>query len=99
VASKRSHRNQRKRNPDPVLCPACHGPGDGSPAALLTALAAILNACDTSGARLRVHCDHVVAEWPKAGGYVLADSEGRWHLGLLIRHPAATAPEPDDLDD
>lgn len=74
LSKKHGQRHKRPKKPRPLACPRCHTPADGSPAAILGALAIILNDCQSAGIRVRLA--HGFAE--TSSGYVLRAGGGRW---------------------
>ncbi len=94
--SKRKGRRKKRRKPSrPAACPRCHSPADGTPGALLRALAAVLNASADAGLKVKfAHGGAVTRE-----GYVLPLQGGRWTARTLAYDPLSPAEAPDDLDD
>ena len=70
----KKHGKRRKRRTHLVVCVGCATPQDGSAAALLTGVAAALNACTDAGMRVRLR--HGVVEARE--GYVLPLKDDRW---------------------
>ena len=93
MSKKHGHRRKRKKRARAVACPRCHQPADGSPGALLRALAAILNACADAGLRIRFAHGAVVTR----EGYVLPLKAGRWTARTLAYDPLSP-PDGDDED-
>lgn len=54
MSKKRGQRKKRRKARKPPLCPSCHTPADGSPASHLAALAALLNAAEEAGVKVRI---------------------------------------------
>ena len=71
---KKGHKGRRKRRTQLVVCARCATPQDGSPAALLTGVAAALNACTDAGVKVKLR--HGVVDARE--GYVLPLDAGRW---------------------
>lgn len=99
TASRMSHgkkHRKRKRNKIRSVCSRCLTPQDGSTAALLTALAAAMSACEDAG--LKVKPWHGILRTP--GGYVLRLEDDRWAARTLSYDPL-TVPgfTGEDLDD
>jgi hypothetical protein len=88
---------KRKRGKIRTMCPRCLTPQDGSSGALLTGLAAALNACEVAG--LRVKPWHG-GSLRTPGGYVLRLEDDRWAPRTLSYDPLTvpdfTDAEPDD---
>lgn len=91
----KKHR-KRKRGKIRTVCARCLAPQDGSSAALLTQLAAALNACEDAG--LRVKPWHGIA-LRTAGGYVLRLEDDRWMARTLSYDPLTVPGFAEDPDD
>lgn len=97
---KRRKKAARKRSrPASIpLCPSCHIPDEHSPSALLTALADLLNACETAGVKVKFR--HGAAY--SSHGYVLPPVvKGQMWLARVQDYgrPDATVDyDPDDPD-
>ena len=70
---KKGHKGRRKHRAQ-LVCARCATPQDGSPAALLTGVAAALNACADAGVKVKLR--HGVVDARE--GYVLPLDAGRW---------------------
>jgi len=90
---------KRKRSKIRTVCSRCLTPQDGSSAALLTGLAAALNACEDAG--LKVKAWHG-GTFRTPGGYVLRLEDDRWMARTLsydpLTVPGFTGDGPDDDD-
>jgi hypothetical protein len=86
---------KRKRGKIRTVCPRCLTPQDGSSAALLTGLAAALNACEVAG--LRVKPWHGALRTP--GGYVLQLEDAQWAARTLSYDPLTVSGFTGDSDD
>jgi hypothetical protein len=96
VSKKHGHRKKhRAKARKPPLCPRCHAPADGTPAALLGSLAAALSACEDAG--MAVKFAHGAAITRQ--GYVLPLGEGQWAARTLLYTEFAGARALDDGDD
>lgn len=71
-------------------------PQDGSSAALLTQLAAALNACEDAGLRVKPWHGGILRT---VGGYVLRLEDGRWDGRGLNYDPLTVPGFTDDEDD
>lgn len=87
---------KRKRARIRTVCARCLTPQDGSSTALLTGLAAALNACEEAG--LRVKAWHGGA-LRTAAGYVLRLEDDRWMARTLSYDPLTVPGFVDDPDD
>lgn len=87
--SKRKRRTKHRRT---AVCQRCAAPADTTPAGLLAALAAALNACETAG--LSVRLKHGAAY--TRHGYVLPLCDSRWGARTLTYTEFTP---PDDGDD
>ena len=92
---KKGHKGRRKRRTHLVVCARCATPQDGSPAALLTGVAAALNACTDAGMRVRLR--HGVVEARE--GYVLPLKDDRWTPRTRAYDPLIVPLAADDDDD
>ena len=92
MSKKHGRRRKRPKPPRPLACPRCHTPADGTPGALLAALAAVLNAMGDAGMKVRLA--HGYAETPE--GFVLPLKAGRWTARTLTYDPLAPGLSADD---
>lgn len=92
MSRKHGQRRKRKKRAKAVACPHCHRPADGTPGALLRALAAVMNACSDAGMKVRFAHGAVVTR----EGYVLPLKAGQWTARTLAYDPLSP---PDDGDD
>ena len=90
----KKHGKRRKR-PAQLVCARCATPQDGSPASLLTGVAAALNACTDAGMRVRLR--HGIVEARE--GYVLPLAGDRWTPRTLAYDPLLPAAGGEDDDD
>ena len=92
----KKHR-KRKRGKIRTVCSRCLTPQDGSSAALLTSLAAALNACEAAGLRVKPWHGGALRT---AAGYVLRLEDDRWMARTLSYDPL-TVPgfTGDDAED
>jgi len=88
VSKRKGRRRKRPRPSRPVACPRCHSPADGSPGALLRALASVLNSCADSDMKIRFAHGVAIGK----DGYVLPLAGGRWTARTLAYDPLS----PDD---
>lgn len=92
MSKRKGHRKKRRRKNRPVVCPRCHAPADPSAASALSAVAAILNACEAAGIPVRLR--HGVVQTRE--GYVLPLAGGRWTARTLAYDPLSPADDEDD---
>ena len=95
MSKRKGRRKKRSKPPRPLACPRCHTAADGTPGALLQALAAVLNACTDSGLRVKIAHGSVLTR----EGYVLPLKGGRWTARTLAYDPLSPADDGDDLDE
>jgi hypothetical protein len=96
VSKKHGHRKKHRRKARKgTVCPRCHTPSDGSPAALLGSLAAALNACDDGKMAVKLRHGSVFTRQ----GYVLRLEDDRWAARTKTYTPFAPVAEADELDD
>ena len=88
-------RKSRARRHAPATCPRCHSPADGSPGAILSALAAVLNTAADAG--MPVRFAHGAATTRE--GYVLPLAGGRWTARTLTYDPLSPPPGDDEDDE
>jgi len=93
LSRKHGRRRKRPKPPRPLACPRCHAPADGTPGALLKALAAVLNTAADSGLKVRFAHGAVLTR----EGYILPLKSGRWTARTLAYDPLS--PPGDDPDD
>ena len=95
--SKKHGHKKRKRGRIRTVCPRCLTPQDGSSAALLTGLAAALNACEDAGLKVKLWHGGSLRT---PGGYVLRLEDDRW-AGRTLSYDPLTIPgfTGDELDD
>lgn len=74
MSKKHGQRHKRPKKPRPLACPRCHTPADGTPGAILSALAVLLNDCAGAGIKLRPAHGFIET----SHGYVLPAKGGRW---------------------
>lgn len=86
----KKHGKRRKRRQ--LVCARCAAPQDVSPAALLGAVAAALNACTDAGMRVRLR--HGIVEARE--GYVLPLKDDRWTPRTLAYDPLLPPAGDDD---
>jgi len=92
VSRKHGHsKHRRRRHPAPV-CLRCLTPADASPAAVLSAVAAALNAAEAAGVRVRLRHGIAVTRH----GYVLPLRGGRWTARTLAYDPLSPPEDPAD---
>ena len=96
MSKRKGHRKKRRKPNRPVSCPQCHAPADGSPGALLRALAQVLNSCADAGVKVRfAHGALVTRE-----GVVLPPLKGgRWAARTLTYDPLSPPPPEDPIGD
>ncbi len=94
MSKRKGHRKKRRKPNRPLACPRCHTPADGSPGALLRALAAVLNSCADAGLRVRFSFGGVTTR----EGYVLPLRGGRWTARTLAYDLLSPPEGPDDDD-
>jgi hypothetical protein len=99
LSKKHGARKKRRKRHPVVSCPQCHSPADGSPGALLLAMAAVLNSCTDAGMK------------PKFAHGALFTREGvvlpplsaahKWAARTLAYNPLSPAGDEagDSLDD
>jgi len=97
LSKRKGHRKKRRKPNQPLACPRCHAPADGSPGALLRALASVLNSCADAGLRVRFSHGGVVTR----EGYVLPlrGERSGWTARTLAYDPLSPAEEPDGDED
>ena len=98
MSKRKGHRKKRRRKPA-VICARCHAPADGSPAALLGSIAAVLNACDDAGMGVQFRQFGDVGAVYARSGYVLPLRDGKWTARTKTYDPFAPVPELGDEDD
>ena len=95
--SKKHGHKKRKHRKIRSVCSRCLTPQDGSSAALLTALAAALNACETAGLRVKPWHGGALRT---PGGYVLRLEDDQWMARTLSYDPLTVPGFPgEELDD
>ena len=93
MSRKHGHRRHRRRRHPAPLCPRCLTPADASPAAVLSALAAALNAAE---AVLRLRIRHGVL-WSGYGVILPPGKREPWSARPFREDPLS--PEPGPADD
>jgi hypothetical protein len=97
VSKKHGARKKRRKKTAAIACPRCHAPADGTPGALLRALAAVLTSCAETGMPVKfAHGAGMTYE-----GCVLRLPDGGWESRLFAAAPMSPKPDPhgDGLDD
>jgi hypothetical protein len=95
VSKRHGRRKKKRRHPRPLACPRCHSPADGTPGALLQALAAVLNSCADAGLKVKfAHGSALTRE-----GYVLPLGGGRFAVRTPTYNPFPPPEDPSGLDD